>query len=383
MNILIAVTAHSSYNLVKGQIRFLTEQGNKVVFVSSYSKETKLKVESEGGSFFPIEMEREISPVKDFLALFRVVKLLRKLEPDVINTSTPKAGLLFTTASKILMKSKKIKVIFTLRGIRSDTLNGLKYKIVKLSEKICCTLADKVIVISPSLKEHAVNKNILKTSKGVVIGKGSSNGIDIKRFTKTGKSVEFAKNFRKENSLPKNAIVFGYVGRVVKDKGIKELYEAFYNMSKKIDNAYLMLVGAYNEADRIEIELLEEMRDNKKVILVEYTEDIEMMFSVMDVFILFSYREGFGNVSVEAAAMELPVIVSDIPGLRDTIENNTTGLLAVPKDSKDLENKMIFLYHNRELMRTYGINGRNRIENHFSNQTIWKGQLEVYKSLVN
>lgn len=383
MKILIGVTSSASYILVKGQINYLTSNGHQVFFVSSYSEDIQKKVESEGGIYLPIEMEREINPLKDIRAILKIWSSLRKINPDILNVSTPKAGLLFTIAARACRGARASKIVFTLRGLRSDTLGGFKKRIVKLMEKISCTLADKIIVISPSLKEHAVNIGILQESKAVVIGKGSSNGVDLNRFTRTDQTRKFAKQFRNDHNILENSIVFGYAGRLVNDKGIHELYDAFIKIKEKYNNVHLLLVGSYNEADSISSELLNKIQNNGKIILLEHTKNIVNLFAVMDVFVLFSYREGFGNVAIEAAAMELPVIVADIPGLRDTIEDKKTGLLALPKSRIDLEAKMEFFLNDTNGRKLFGYEGRKRIKAHFTNEAIWKEQLKIYETLLN
>src|SRR5690606_8310104 len=166
-----------------------------------------------GGYYYAIDMEREISPIKDFVSLIKIVLLLYKIKPDIINASTPKAGLLFMIASKLSF-TLKLKTIFTLRGLRSDTLKGLKYKLVKTMETLTCFLADKVLVISPSLNKHAIEGGILKSKKSIVIGKGSSNGINIERFTNNTALSQIYK-LKEMYNIPQTSIVYGYVGRIV------------------------------------------------------------------------------------------------------------------------------------------------------------------------
>lgn len=379
MKILVAVTSHLSFRLIEGQIKYLTQKGHEVYFVSSYFAGIEKSVESEGGYYYAIDMEREISPIKDFVSLIKIVLLLYKIKPDIINASTPKAGLLFMIASKLSF-TLKLKTIFTLRGLRSDTLKGLKYKLVKTMETLTCYLADKVLVISPSLNKHAIEGGILKSKKSIVIGKGSSNGINIERFTNNTALSQIYK-LKEMYNIPQTSIVYGYVGRIVRDKGVVELYEGFCKLQSKHADSFLLLIGSYEEADGVSAQFLKEVKGNANVLLLEYTPHIECFFPLMDVFILFSYREGFGNVVLEAASMRIPAIVSDIPGLKDTIENRYTGLLAQVRNSNDLAEKMERFYLDRYLINEYGENARVRVEKFFRNEFIWKGLEELYNEL--
>lgn len=380
MRILIAVTSHLSYRLVQGQIKYLTSKGHDLYFCSSYCKDTEINVIEEGGKYIPLNLDREINVFKDFLSVYKAYKILKKIQPDIINISTAKASFVFSLASLIY---RKTIVVHTLRGLRSDTLKGLKYSVVKFTETLMCSISDKVIVISPSLKTHVTYKKILKPHKTIVFGKGSSNGINVERFSPTTNNTLAANLFRNKNDINKDDVVFGHVGRVVNDKGIVELYDAFEVLKKLKYNVKLLLVGSLHEEDRISDELIERIKEDKDVYWLDYTSRIEVIFTAIDVLVLYSYREGFGNVVIEAAAMYKPAIVANIPGLKDTVVNNTTGLLCPPKDKNKLVDKMIILYENKELRLKMGVNGRERVLDYFSNEIIWNHLQKLYQSLYN
>ena len=162
MKILIAVTSSISYALVKGQLKYLNNNGMEVYFVCAFDPTIEALVKSEGATYIQLGLEREISIFKDLKAILEAIKIIKNIQPDIINASTPKAGLIFMIAAQFI---SKVYPIFTLRGLRSDTLTGLKRQIVKFTEYLSCRLAKKVIVISPSLQDHAVKVNILKRNK--------------------------------------------------------------------------------------------------------------------------------------------------------------------------------------------------------------------------
>lgn len=378
MKILIAFTSSQSYILIKGQIRYLTNNGFEVVVVSSDDKDVEAAVESEGGRYISFNLSREISFFGDLVAVFKAVKLLKKVKPDVINASTPKAGLIFVMAAFILRHSK---IIFTLRGLRSDTLTGLKRHIVKASEYLTCNLAKKVIVISPSLREHAISIGVLKRNKSLVFGYGSSNGIDVDRFTVNKSNIAEADGLRNSIGVNKETLIFGFIGRIVRDKGIQEIYQAFKSLCAKYDNIHLVITGSFDEADSINNVLMEEIKNNKFVTLLPHSSKIENIICLYDVLILYSYREGFGNVVLEASSMRKPVIVSDIPGARDTIEPNKTGFLVDPRNSTKLASTMEKYILEPELRFVHGNAGRERVESNFRNNYIWEQQKDFYKNI--
>jgi glycosyltransferase involved in cell wall biosynthesis len=381
MRLLIAVTSHLSYCLVDGQIKYLTSKGHEVYFCSSYCSNVKKKVEEEGGKYVAFNLDREINILQDVLSVFRAIKILKLINPDIINISTPKASLVFSLAS---LFCKKIKVIHTMRGLRSDTLKGLKYSLVKFMETLVCNIANVVIVISPSLRAHAIDKKILIPRKSIVFGKGSSNGININKFTITPNITKQAEALKNKLAIPNNSLVFGYIGRITKDKGVIELLESFKLINDKYPNTFLILKGPIESDDYIGDEFTITIRNHPSIRHIDgFTNDIATIISVFSVLVLYSCREGFGNVAIEASSMFKPVLVSNIPGAKDTIEDKVTGLLVEPKNTSDLFLKMehYILYPNE--LEEHGLNGRKRVEDYFLNTFIWKQQLDLYVNMLN
>lgn len=380
MKLLIAVTSPLSYLLVKGQGRFLRNQGVEVFFVSEDDGQIGSKVGEEHMTFEPIRISRNISLGSDFKALCAAIKLLYKVRPDIVNASTPKAGLIFMIASVFSPRTIRI---FTLRGLRSDTLTGFKKTVIRLTEKLSCGIAQKVIVISPSLRDHAVAHNIVSKSKTVVFGKGSSNGVDINRFARNEENETKGRELRNRYGIPSGGVVFGFVGRLVKDKGVVETVKAFLKLSKQLPKIYLVIAGKFENDDSLPDEIVSHMTASNNIYLLGHQTDVPALMTIFDVLVLASYREGFGNVAIEASSMELPVIVSNIPGVRDTIEEHQTGLLVPPRDVNALSAAMKKYALDRELRVEHGLRGRQRVEKYFSSLIIWKEQLKLYKKLIS
>jgi glycosyltransferase involved in cell wall biosynthesis len=380
MKILIAVTSPISYALIRGQLMYLKSSGMDVYFACTFDPAIEELVKNEGATYVRFDLKREISFVKDVRAVLKAIKIIKDIQPDIINASTAKAGLIFMIAAQFV---SKVYPIFTLRGLRSDTLTGLKKQIVKFTEYISCRLAKKVIVIAPSLREHAVDIKVLSRNKSVVLGFGSSNGVNLNKFTKTEQTSSEALQYRKNLEIENDALVFGYLGRIVQDKGLAEVYQAFQLLQENHKNIYLVLTGSIEASNPLPADILNSMKVNKNVRFIAHSSNVPVILNLYDVLILFSYREGFGNVCIEASAMELPIIVSDIPGLKDTVVDGKTGFLVESKNHKQLSQVMEKYIITDNLASSQGKMGRVRMESFFSSEFIWSLQYETYCKALN
>jgi len=379
MRILISTTSNQSTVLIKGQGQFLRNKGHEVIYSTNDGIKAQNFIHEENLIFAPVPFSREINFFNDIYCLILACKILVKYKPNIVNAGTPKAGFIYMLAAKIV--GIKIR-IFTLRGLRSDTLKGVKRQLVRLFEKISCSCATNIIAISPSLKEEAIRLKLSYPDKINVFLKGSSNGVDLTRFHISDDIIARAKEKKKEWNISDGTFIFGYIGRIVKDKGIEELVAAFEKL-QQIYNTKMLLIGSFDEEGAISIFCMEKIKQNKNIIVIDYTSDVPLYCYLLDVLILPSYREGFGNVVIEAAAMGVPAIVSDISGAKDTIENNETGLLIEPKNADSLLVSMKYYAENRELARLHGQNAKKRVENYFANEMIWNEQEKLYKKLLN
>ena len=374
MKILFAISAPISILLLRGQAAYNKAHGAEVYLATSFDEKFVPLIKQEGFTYKELDIEREISLVKDIKAVRTAIKLLKEIKPDIVNASTPKAGLIFMIACVFT----KVKLpIFTLRGLRSHTLSGMKGFIVGSFEWFTCLLAKKVIVIAPSLREYAVSKGIVNRKKTIVIGKGSSNGILVDRFNPDKIAAMETQEQKAEWNMPADGFVFGFVGRIVKDKGIEELYLAF----SKIQNpkAYLVLVGEYEPDDPISDQVYAAMKADPQVRFVGFSNNVPLSVSAFDVLVLFSYREGFGNVALEGSCMAKPILVSDIIGLSDTVENGVTGYCIESKNAAALHEKMKLYLNDEALRKEHGTNGRKRVLTHFSSDFIHSELYKIYE----
>lgn len=373
---LVLTCTHSlGAKFLEGQALFMRKNGYDVFIISAPGQEIETLCNREGAVLIPVNFRREMSLLADLGCTLQLIYILKGLKADLINTGTPKAGLLVCLAAKLIGHKR---VIFTLRGLRSETLLGLKKKVVRLMERFTCSLATCVMPISPSLREHAIAERILKQKKSVVLGKGSSNGVSIDKFTKGDLNIRETE--RNRLGIPSDSFVISYVGRFNNDKGIPELFSSFKRLLHEFPLAKLLLVGRFEEEDAIPLNLEREIRANPNVVIENYREDIKTIYEVIDLLVLFSKREGFGNILIEASAMEVPVIANNIPGCRDAVNNGVSGYLV--SSEEELFIRMKEYISSPSLVEEHGLQGRKWVVENFSSHIIWENQLKLYSKIL-
>ncbi|MCC6288749.1 MAG: glycosyltransferase family 4 protein [Chitinophagaceae bacterium] len=375
--ILLGVSSSFCANFLRGQVAFLAGKGYEVVIVSGPGEEIEKLAKEEGGRLIPISFTKKISPFTDLVQLFKIIRILKIEKPDIINAGNPKSGFLIMLACYIFGSKKRI---FTLHGLMSDNKTGLFKWLITLTEKISCAIAEKVIVVSHSLKKHAEQRGVLLHGKGVVIEKGSSNGIDTDRFSRNVSAMEASIVLKKKYGIADSDTVIGFIGRLTKDKGIDILFEAFNRLVVKYSNLKLLLVGPIIPENPFSPRYTAQLHNDKRIIFTGKMLNIVPAYIVADILVLPSFREGFPNVLIEAAAMETPVIASDIPGCVDALQKGYNGELFNKGNVEDLIVHLEKLIKDRDLRTVYGRNGRVFVEENFRQEKIWEQQELLYKN---
>ena len=365
------VTVSKSIPLMKGQIEYLRDKGLDVHVVSSKGPEQNTY---SSDITHVVNMEREISLKNDLKSLMNMIRLFKKEKPHIVNSGTPKAGLIGTLAAFITRRPVRI---YTVRGLRLETATGFKYKILYAMEKLAMFCATDIIAISDSLKNTVIDLKLAKAKKVKVLGYGSSNGLNLTDYNLSKKSLKSSIS----NSL-KNYLVIGYIGRVVKDKGIHELIDAFKIIQKDY-KVKLLVIGSIEKGNPIDYEYFNYLKTNENVILLDHVKNPVNYYNNMDVFVFPTYREGFGNVSIEAQALKVPVITTDVTGAKDTVIDGKTGYLVNKGNVLQIVDKLKLLLDNEELRDKLGNNGRKRVFEMFSNEVIWRELENLYKKKIN
>ncbi len=384
--------------LLKGQFTFFQQQGFEVLTVSAEGPEVK-ELMSEGVQHQIVPMTRMITPIQDAICLWQLIRVIRTFKPHIVHTHTPKAGLLGMMAAWVCRVPVRLH---TVAGLPLMEATGLKRAVLKWTERITYASAHQVYPNSRGLLEFMVkefhlansrvqgNKGTLPNNessamekiKYKIIGKGSSNGIDIRHFSPTPELLEAAKRIRKQYQVPDDAVVFSFVGRVVKDKGIVELVEAFRKLVASAE-ARLILVGPYEqELDPLPHDVIHYIQNDPQVIAAGFQRDVRPWLLASEVFVFPSYREGFPNVVMQATCLQLPSIVSDINGCNEIIEDQVSGLIVPSKNAKALYDAMQLMTQHKPLRTSYAIKAQEFVRTNFDQQFVWHELLKEYKSLI-
>tara|TARA_B100000902_G_scaffold396646_1_gene458245 strand:+ start:509 stop:1699 length:1191 start_codon:yes stop_codon:yes gene_type:complete len=366
--------------LLKGQLGYMTKYFN-VLGITSPGKRLKSVRSNEKVDFRTVKMYRRISPFQDIISLFRMYKILIKEKPDIVHTHTPKAGFIGMIAS---VAARVPCRIHTVAGLPLLETGGIKFLILKLVEKIVYKCAHRVHINSIELKKHIINLKLVKKNKIDIILNGSSNGIDTSYFSKSKISDYMKAELKSELNINNEDFIFCYVGRVVRDKGINELVNAFEVLNNEFKNIKLLLVGQEeSDLDPIELDTKNKIQNNINIITVGYKNDIRSYLAISDLFVFPSYREGFPNVVMQACSMEINCIVTDINGCNELINHNINGVIIKPKSVKALINKMKFFFLNQDINNKFSKKGRSNICLKYERLEFWKELRNQYLKLLS
>ena len=365
--ILLGVTASESLKLMNGLPEFLASKGWEVIVVACWEG-SEIPISTPAIKFVNIKMTRSPSPILDLYALVRWLFVLHKESPQVVFCGTPKAGMLGIVAGWL---SRTPARIYHLRGLRLETSSGLSRQLFRLIERMVIYLSSVTLCVSPSLKEAVISEKLGPEDKLVVLGKGSSNGIEISEFGNlnywSSEALEFSQKFGLDPNLP----TIGFVGRLTADKGIFDLISAHKILiANRIPNQLLLVGKTENrkEADRIS----HLIQRNPKIIKPGLMLQPQIAFSLMTIFCLPSYREGFPNVVLEAGLSKLPTVTTTATGARDSVIPKKTGLIYRTGDLDDLVSALTTLIQDPSLAKKYGKNAYEFVAKEFDRLMIWE-----------
>ncbi len=374
----ITTVPTSLKTLLKGQLGFMSAHYN-VIGVSSSGKEMDDVEHDEGITTHIVEMTRSITPIKDLIATYKLYKFIKKENPFIVHTHTPKAGTLGMLAAKL---AKVPHRLHTIAGLPLLETKGLKRKILNIVEKITYRNATLILPNSFGMLDIIKQHGFTKDSKLKVIGKGSSNGIDTGYFDPKNISTEQKAQLKKDLDVKSDDFVYVFVGRLVRDKGINELISAFKRINTQHSNTKLLLVGSYEtELDPLADKTLKTINANPNIISVGWQNDVRPYFAISDALAFPSYREGFPNVVMQAGAMELSSIVTDINGCNEIITHSNNGLIIPVKNEEALYQSMNMLVSDRSLNKSLARSARSSIIKSYQRSYIWNELLTLYKSL--
>ena len=367
--------------LLSNQMRYMKENGFDVIMVSSEGKEWPDLLANEGCEHRIVHMTRKITPFQDLKSLWKLYWLFRKEKPDIVHSHTPKGGLLGMLAAK--MAGVKIR-IHTIAGLRFMTATGTTQKVLVFMEKLTAKSAHYVWPNSYSLLEYIRQHKLVSEKKMQVIGHGSSNGVDLNRYSTTSLKPEKIAAIKKLLNYNESLCYLLNMGRIVKDKGVDEVFKAFAVVHANNPKLRLIVVGAFeDELDPISDEARNMLKTHPAIIHIDWSDYVEYFMHLSHLLIHASYREGFPNTLVQAGAMKCPIVCSAIEGSVDIITHKETGLLFQPRNAEDLLDKLQYALGHPDEMKQYAINLRNKIEKYFSQPYLHNCMKEKYIEILN
>ena len=359
----------------RGLLRELQEEGYDIVAVSSPGESMDTIASREGVRTVAVPMERRISPLKDLKSLLGLIRVLRRERPVMVHSMTPKACLLSMIAAWFVRVPVRLH---TFTGLVFPTATGLKQKILILTDRITCACATHIVPEGEGVKADLINYRITRKPLKV-LGHGNVRGIDLRHYDPSLPEVQAeAARIRKPGIF-----TFVFIGRLVGDKGINELVQAFSDLHRTHPATRLILIGPEErELDPLRQETIAEIEHNEAIEAVGRQNDVRPWLAASDAFVFPSYREGFPNVVIEAGAMGLPSIVTDINGSREIIIPARNGVIIPSRDSESLFNSMREFAMNPKKTSFMGSSARPLVASRYEQTYVRSCLKEYYNDIL-
>lgn len=376
----ITTVSYSIKSLLKGQLKHMANHYDVIGIAASEPEGAlELACAEQNARAIAIPMTRRITPFQDLVSLFRLYRILRREKPYFVHTHTPKAGLIGMMAAYMAGVPHRLHDI---AGLPLLEASGLKLTLLNFIEKLTYACATRVYPNSRGIHKIVLDRKFAKPSKFKVLDRISSNGVDTTRFDPAHFPALERQQLRASLGLSENDFVCIFIGRLVKDKGINELVAVFDRLTRTHADLKLLLIGMMEpELDPLLPLTLERIAKNPSIIEGGTQLDVRPYLAISDVLVFPSYREGFPNVPLEAGAMGLPSIVTDINGCNETVENGKNGLIVPPKDEEQLAAAVEQLWADRQLLREMAAVARPMIRERFEQRRVWDAILQEYKDL--
>ncbi len=317
-----------------------------------------------------------LSPLRDLVATFRLWRLFCREQPTIVHAHTPKAGLLGMLAAFLAGVPVRI---YHVHGLRFATLKGWKRQLVIRCERVACSLATQVLCVSPSARDEAIASRMVRADRIKVLLRGSINGMDAAgRFYPDRLTASERIATRQRLGLPEQATVIGFVGRLVKDKGIEDLARAWSVVRQQREDVHLLLVGDYEPQDPVDPSTRQTLDRDPRVCRLDYDPDTPRLFQAMDLLCLPTYREGLPYVLLEASAMRLPIVATEVTGCVDAVVNGQTGILVAAGQPLELAAAIDRYLADPSLAKRHGDAGRRRVLSDFRPADLWAATLREY-----
>jgi glycosyltransferase involved in cell wall biosynthesis len=355
--------------LLRGQLAYLRDRGFSITVIASPGPDLDAVAEREHVSTVGIRMSRTARLREGPRVLRDIARTLRHVNPDIVNASTAKAGLLGMLASLGLRVPKRVYLV---RGLRFEGYSGPTQRVLAQAERTACACATDVVCVSHSVASTLIQRRLVPQRKVSII---PSNGVDPLRFRARGETRAEGARVRHELGIPADAFVAGFVGRLVPDKGVDDMLDAI----ERIPHAWLLVVGGNIAGDNLPATTAARLLRHRRLVHTGRVAEPAPYYAAMDALLFASYREGLPNVPLEAAACELPVVGYQVTGVIDAVQDGVTGILVPKKDTRSLGDALRRYADNVTIRTAHGSNGRARVLDRFSQSGTWAAWDAFYR----
>lgn len=378
--VLHVTTVPLTLPFLRGHVAHAKRQGFEVHALSSpgealddFGRDLEIEVH-------PALMRRRITPLADLAAVWRIVRVIRRVRPTIVDGHTPKGGLLAMVAAALCRVPVRV---YHQHGLPLITATGVKRWILHGTERVACRLAHQVICVSESVRAVAVAEGLCPPERIKVLERGSIDGIESDRtFNPACVSAESAQRVRARHRIPPDAVVIGFVGRIVRDKGLIELAGAWRALREEWPSLHLLLAGPFESQDPIPADVEATLREDPRIHLAGMVHDMPDIYRALDLLVLPTYREGLPASLLEAAAMEVPVVATRVTGCVDAVRDDETGLLVPARDVQALTAAIHRYLGDPELRRRHGASGRARVRREFDPGVVREALFQEYLRLL-
>lgn len=378
VSLMHVTTIPQTLGFFRGQIGYLKENGFQVTVVSSPEPWLDQFAAAEQVRAIGVPLSRRVTPFADLVSLVRLVRAILGASPDIVHSHTPKAALLGTIAARLTCR----KAVLSIFGLPQMTREGAAKVALNAKTRFECALAHRVWCDSFSMRDFLITRKLCRPGKIVVLGNGSVNGVDAEGlFNPARFCPDQLIALRQRWQIPPDAFVIGFVGRIVRDKGIRELALAWKTLRARYPKLHVLMVGEPEATNPIDPNTQSILRHDERIHFTGYQEGCDII-PIMDLFVMPSYREGFGVSNIEAAAFCVPVVSTRIPGCVDSVADGFTGTLVAPRDAEALTAAIVRYLEDPGLRRLHGEAGRRRVLAQFVPQRIWSELADLYQSVL-
>jgi glycosyltransferase involved in cell wall biosynthesis len=367
-------------SILKGQMKFISNYFDVIAVTSKYDEYFDEIFSRENVKVVDLKMHRKISVFSDLISLAKMILLIWRQKPTIVHSQTPKAGLLAMSASWILGVPVRIHSVVGVPVYADE--KGLRRLILFACEKLTLFFANEVFPNSNGVKDFVIANKLCDSTKIAIVAKGSSNGIDVNHFSRLHYDYTVFDSIRNELNFDKDDFVFCFVGRICIAKGISELVNAFGSLKSDFaDRAIkLLLIGPYfKNDDPIDDVSYSTICNHEDIKYIGLKKEIRPYLFASNCFVFPTYREGLPNVLLQASAMEMPIIATNVVGCNDIITNESNGLLVEPKNVNELKQAMIRCYLDQDLCIKLSGNSRELIVEKYSQNYYWGELKKMYE----